>query len=106
MLGLPLRKTLGALKLYIEEVVIVLNDADASDYVDQWTLQGVVDHTGYSAICADATNHTTVGVKTYSTGAPWDCSTYKRIMMRMMWVNTNANDLDQAAVYVKYYYDT
>jgi hypothetical protein len=104
--GVPLSPTMGALKLYIVSWHIGIFDADASDYVDSVTLFGWQDYNNYSSLASDATNLNSVGDKSYTPGAPIDCSGQIDLRFRMVCVCTTNAELDIAHFYITYYYDT
>lgn len=93
----------GGKKLYCTGVRIALQDADAGDYVDKYTLYGRL-HTGATDLANDGTNRTAAG--TYDdTFVAVDCSSYHEVIVWVETVTTNANDLDISNISLQLYYD-
>lgn len=96
---------LGSLKLYIKTAYLGLEDADASNYIDRFRIFGS-QATSTTALLDDTTNYTSVGEKTYTPGAPIDCSTYKRVGGYVNCQTNLASALDITYVILEVYYDT
>lgn len=102
--AIPLPVTKGTKSLYIDAIIIGVEDADAGDYIDnaylkKWTAYGTS-----STEQTDATNRTSAAEVEFSFTAE-DLSDAKRVVVQVDVVATDANDLDISYVLVQYYYD-
>jgi hypothetical protein len=94
----------GGLKLYITGSRVVINDADAGDYIDTTTVYGYT-NSALTALNQDATDYNSPAVWDDTFGAV-DCSSYNGVFVFLNTVVTDANDLDLAGVFLQCYYAT
>lgn len=109
LLVVPLKTTLGPLKLYIDDVRVAIKDADANDYLDNMILRGWVGVTQTDEENI-ATNTTTPTDLHYNLdggwGGPFDMSAYDSVVIYIAIIATNANEFEISFLNVGFYYDT
>ena len=106
---LPHPTTLDGLSLYVEEVRIILVDADTSDYISRVRVYGttssgfteVYDHNG-NLQTAGVLDSDGVDMTDYSTAD--DMSSYYGVAVHINFVSTTRTQLDIAEVQLKIYY--
>ena len=105
MYNLPLPLTKGSLKLYVDNIVVGVADADANNYVDTIYLYGWTDHDSISDIENVDVTLNSAQSYTWSRSAT-DCSGYKQVGVTLDIFATDANALDISWVLAYCYYST
>ena len=102
---IPLPCAKGSLKLYIDNIIIGITDADASNYLTQIYLYGISADTSTS-VYTSGTNRTSAGTYTYDTSDA-DMSSYAaaEIWLRIE-SDTSGSDFDFYKIGATCYYDT
>lgn len=102
MFRCPLPTVKGSLKLYVGDVRVGIQDADAGDYLDNVIVGGIVYNT-VTTINSDTTNRTAANTYTYDF-APADASSYDSVALRLQVIATNAGDFNLTSVELECYY--
>ncbi len=98
----PLPTVKGGLKLYVGDVRVGIQDADADDYLDNVIVGGIVYNT-VTTLNSGPTNRTSPNTYTYPF-TPADASGYDSVALRIQVVATNAGDFNLTSVELECYY--
>ena len=92
----------GGLKLYVDDMRIGVQDADATNYVTAVYIYGM-NYTGATEINVSGTNRTSANTYTYAFAAV-DASSYDSVLVRVLVVTADAAALDLTSVELLCYY--
>lgn len=98
----PLPLTMGSKHLHVDYVYVYLYDADSSDYLNNFNVLGI-NTTSTSTLYNNATNYTTTGLKSFSTGTD-DWGDYKAVRVGVNVVCTTQLQWEMSQVYVRCWY--
>lgn len=102
LMNLPYPTLKGALKLYVAQVMTVLVDADANDYMSHIYVLGITS-AGYTSLADDATDRDSIGDHIYNP-ADIDCSSYDRIQVQANFSVNATADLKVGGIFLQCYY--
>ena len=111
LVTIPKETNKGSYKLYIKDIRIGLDDADANDYINSLSIVGhtAFDTASYIYTWAGNANSAKEWLLSSDDGAwagPYDCSTLKTAYLWIAIVATTAYEFEATYINVQYYYDT
>ena len=107
---IPWGLTMGSYKLYLNNLIIGLKDADANDYINQTRVIGWSDHDSSVTVFDDADNFIAPAEIDYSAegdwAGPYDLSSYRGVNIQIEVFSTDADAFEITYVLADLYYDT
>ena len=101
--AIPLTCDKGAYSLKLDDIILWVGDADASDYVSSVAIYGIQNDSTEDLLYSEDTDRNSAGTYTYDI-SNLDCSGYWKLSIR---VTADLTDLDDLSIYapiLKYFY--